>query len=109
VYHHVPDHLAGDPSRCGPPADNLQVMAVQGEGNPHDLAIPAGELQRVGTPSSLERLVMIAPSWARGMRRPAGATSKASDGDVRRAPIDSRKNAVGVESLTKVRKALGRM
>src|SRR5262245_28806006 len=51
MYHHVPDHLAGDPSRCGHPANDLAVMAVQGKGNPHDLAIPAGELQRVRTPT----------------------------------------------------------
>lgn len=51
VDHHVPDHLAGDPSRCGHPADDLAVVAVQGKGNPHDLAIPAGEFQRVRTPT----------------------------------------------------------
>jgi hypothetical protein len=48
VHHHVPDHLAGDSSRCGNPADDLAVMAVQGKGNPDDLAIPADELQCIG-------------------------------------------------------------
>jgi hypothetical protein len=28
------------PGRCGHPADNLAVMAVQSKGNLHDLAIP---------------------------------------------------------------------
>jgi hypothetical protein len=32
VYHHVPDHRAGDPGRCGHPADDFAVMAVQGKG-----------------------------------------------------------------------------
>src|SRR5579863_1626290 len=43
VHHHIPDHLAGDPGRCGHPANDLAVMAVQGKGDPHDLAIPAGD------------------------------------------------------------------
>ena len=53
VYHHIPDHLARDPSRCGHPADDLAVMAVQGKGNPHDPTIAAGELQRVRTPTQI--------------------------------------------------------
>jgi hypothetical protein len=32
-------------------SDDFAVLAVQGEGHPHDLAIPAGELQRVRTPT----------------------------------------------------------
>jgi hypothetical protein len=51
LHHHVPDHLAGDSScRCRP-ADDLAVMAVQGKSNPHDLPIPAGELQHIRAPA----------------------------------------------------------
>jgi hypothetical protein len=70
VHHHVPDHLAGDSSRCGDPADDLAVMAVQAKATRtispfQQMNSSASEHQR-----SFERLVMIVPSCARGIRRP---------------------------------------
>src|SRR5436309_185004 len=35
------------------PGDRLAVMAIEGESDTHDLAIPAGELQRVGAPAAI--------------------------------------------------------
>jgi len=53
VDHHVADHLAGDAGRRGNPADDLAVVAIEGEGNAHDLAIPAGELQAIRAPADV--------------------------------------------------------
>src|SRR5205823_7244700 len=44
--HHLAS-LAGDAGGCRHPADDLAVLAIEGESNAHDLAIPAGKLQRI--------------------------------------------------------------
>jgi len=51
--HHVADHLAGDAGGGGDPADHLAVMAIEGEGEAHDLTIPTGELQAIRTPADV--------------------------------------------------------
>src|ERR1051325_3690243 len=51
--HHVADHLAGDAAGGGDPADRLPVMAVEGKGHPHRLAVPESELQRVRAPATI--------------------------------------------------------
>jgi hypothetical protein len=53
VDHHVTDHLAADAGGCRHPGDRLMIMAVEGEGDAHDLAIPAGELQRIRAPAAV--------------------------------------------------------
>ena len=51
--HHVADHLAGDAGGGRHPADDFAIMAIEGEGDPHDFAAPAGELQRVRAPAAV--------------------------------------------------------
>jgi hypothetical protein len=51
--HQVADHLAGDPGGGGDPAQNLTVVAVERERDPRQVAIPAGELERVGAPAGV--------------------------------------------------------
>jgi hypothetical protein len=70
LNHHVADHLAGDAGGRGDPADDLAVVAIEREGNAHDLAIPARELQR-----QFERIVDTRPSCSRG-RRPVWRSNK---------------------------------
>lgn len=70
--HHTMDHLAGDPSCCCQPADDLAVMTVEDEGDADDLAIPAGELQSIGTPTDVrtdrnDLAVVLAWSSSAGM------------------------------------------
>src|SRR5437868_7455828 len=72
VDHHVADHLAGDAGRCGDPADDLAVVAIEGEGEPHHLAVPAGELQAIRAPPDIgaqrsDLAVVIAGTAAPGM------------------------------------------
>src|SRR4029077_6174934 len=47
VDHYVADHLAGDAGRRGDPTDDLPIMAIESEGEAHDLAVPAGELKAI--------------------------------------------------------------
>ena len=57
--HHVADHLAGDAGGGGHPADDLAVVAIEGEGDAHDLAVPAGHRRKprsVLRPSGLGRV-----------------------------------------------------
>ena len=35
------------------PADHFAVMAIKGEGEAHDLAVPAGELQAIRAPADI--------------------------------------------------------
>jgi len=35
------------------PADDLTVVAIEGEGDAHDLAVPAGELEAVRAPADI--------------------------------------------------------
>src|SRR6266446_9454795 len=51
--HHVADHLARYAGGCRHPADDFAVMAIEGEGDAHNLAAPAGELQRVRAPAAV--------------------------------------------------------
>src|SRR5437762_9267103 len=72
VDHHVADHLAGDAGRRGDPADNLAIMAVEGKGEAHDLAVPAGELECVRAPPMIgadrrDLAIMLARPPASGM------------------------------------------
>ena len=53
AHHHIADHLAGDAGGCRHPTDHLAVMAIEGEGGAHHLAIPAGELECVGAPADV--------------------------------------------------------
>ena len=53
VDHHVADHLAGDAGGRRQPADDLAVVAIESEGDADDLAVPAGELQRVRAPADV--------------------------------------------------------
>src|SRR5204862_6630916 len=53
VDHHVADHLTGDAGGRGDPTDDLAVVAVEGEGEAHDLAVPASELQAIRTPADI--------------------------------------------------------
>jgi hypothetical protein len=53
VDHHVADHLAGNTGRRGNPADDFAVVAIEGEGEAHDLAVPAGELQAIRAPADI--------------------------------------------------------
>jgi hypothetical protein len=53
AHHHVADHLARDAGSRSDPADHLAVMAIEGEGDPYHLAIPAGELEAVGAPADV--------------------------------------------------------
>src|SRR3954447_3753665 len=81
--HHIADHLAGDSSCCCQPGDDLAVVAVEDEGHAHDLAIPAGELEGIGTPADIERMVMILPRarvLAVGRYRAAEAVRASSSG-----------------------------
>jgi hypothetical protein len=74
--HHVADHLAGDAGGGRHPADDFAIMAIEGEGDPHDFAAPAGELQRVRAPGAFERIVATWPSCSRTRRRPVWRSSK---------------------------------
>src|SRR5271165_406586 len=70
--HHVADHLAGDAGSRRNPGDRFAVVAVEGERNTHDLAVPAGEFQRIGTPAAIrpdrrDLAVMLTRSPAPGM------------------------------------------
>src|SRR5438270_9126661 len=72
VEHHVADHLAGDTGRRGDPADNLAIMAIEGKGEAHDLAVPAGELECVRAPPMIgadrcDLAIMLARPPASGM------------------------------------------
>src|SRR5256885_3792985 len=72
VDHHVADHLAGDAGRRGDPADNLAIMAIEGKGEAHDLAVPAGELECVRAPPMIgadrrDLAIMLARPPASGM------------------------------------------
>ena len=58
------------PAVVADPADDLAVMAVEGEGDAHDLAVPAGELQPSEHQRQFERIVATWPSCSRGRRRP---------------------------------------
>ena len=63
------------PAVVASPADHLAVVAVEGEGDAHDLAVPAGELQAVGAPADVRAdrhhlAVMLA-----GRRRPVWRAS----------------------------------
>jgi hypothetical protein len=52
VQHHVPDHLPGDAAAGGgDPGHDLAVMGVDGEGDANHLAVPAGDLEAVGSPA----------------------------------------------------------
>jgi hypothetical protein len=53
AHHYLADHLAGDASGGGNPADRLTIMAIEGEGDAHHLAVPASEPQRVGAPAEV--------------------------------------------------------
>ncbi len=66
---HVPDYLAGYPGRCGHPADDSpswlsRAKATRTISPFQQVNSSASERQR-----SLERLVMIVPSWVLGKRR----------------------------------------
>ena len=70
--HHVADHLAGDARGRRQPADHLAVVTVESEGYTDDLAVPAGELQRVGAPADIRAdrdhpAVMLARGPAAGV------------------------------------------
>src|SRR5204863_1762797 len=72
VDHHVADHLTGDAGGRGDPTDDLAIMAIEGEGEAHDLAVPAGELERVRTPPMIgadrrDLAIMLARPPASGM------------------------------------------
>ena len=51
--HHVADHLTGDAGRRGDPTNDLAVVAIEGEGEAHDLTVPAGELQAIRAPADI--------------------------------------------------------
>src|SRR5205823_4831807 len=53
VDHHVADHLTGDAGRRGDPTDDLAVVAIEGEGEAHHLAVPASELQAIRAPADI--------------------------------------------------------
>src|SRR5271170_7652471 len=72
THHHVADHLAGDAGGRRHPGDRLAVVAVEGERDAHDLAVPAGEFQRIGAPAAIRPdrrhlAVVLACSPASGM------------------------------------------
>jgi hypothetical protein len=62
LNHQIADHLAGYPRRCDDPADDFTIMAVQHESDANNLAVPADELQAVGTPAVSDRGVTTLPS-----------------------------------------------
>src|SRR5438105_1173989 len=51
--HHVADHLAGDAGGRCHPADDFAIMAIEGKGDAHDLAIPGEKLQRIRAPAAV--------------------------------------------------------
>src|SRR5580704_4429471 len=53
VNHHVADHLTRDAGGRGHPADDLAVVAIEGEGDADDLAVPAGELEAIRAPTDV--------------------------------------------------------
>jgi hypothetical protein len=70
--HHVPDHLTGDAGTRRHPGDRFAVVAVEGEGETHHLAIPASELQGIRAPAAIRMdcrhlAVMLARPAAAGM------------------------------------------
>src|SRR6185503_5876415 len=72
VDHHIADHLAADAGGRRHPGDRLTVMAIEGEGDAYDLAVPASELQRVRAPATVRThrrhvAVMLARSPAAGV------------------------------------------
>src|SRR5205823_3813078 len=72
VDHHVADHLTGDAGRRGDPTNDLAVVTIKGEGEAHDLAVPAGELQAIRAPADIraqrsDLAVVIAGTAASGM------------------------------------------
>src|SRR5947209_7082403 len=68
--HQIADHLAGDAGGRRDPPDDLAIMAVEGKGDTHHLAVPAGELKDVRAPADVgpERhdaaVVLAGPSMA---------------------------------------------
>src|SRR5579864_4447328 len=65
--HHIADHLAGDAGGRRDPADDLAVVAIERESDPHDLAVPAGELEAVRAPADIgtqRRHLAVMFAWA---------------------------------------------
>ena len=53
LNHHVADHLTRDAGGGGDPRDDLAVMAIEGEGETHYLAVPAGEPEAIEAPADV--------------------------------------------------------
>src|SRR5947208_9778778 len=73
---HVADHLAANSGDGSDPADDLAVVAIEGEGDAHHLTVPAGELERIRAPAAVRAVVATWPSCSRGRRRPVCRSSK---------------------------------
>src|SRR5271166_3892141 len=88
LNHHIADHLAGDAGGRRHPGDGFAVMAIEGEGNAHHLAVPTREFQRVRAPAAIRAdrrdLAVIARALA-GVRYGVRAAAHASSSAGRRA------------------------
>src|SRR6266702_1253544 len=110
VDHHVADHLAGDAGGGCDPGDRFAIMAIEGEGNADDLAVPAGELQHIRAPAAIranrrQLAVVLAHPPASGLKFEQEALGDASDyvpllGKKRLDPTDYRSHAGGAAQIT---------
>src|SRR5205807_2766498 len=91
VDHHVADHLAGNAGRCGDPTDDLAVMAIEGEGEAHDLAVPAGKLEAIRAPADVgaqrSNLAVVF----------AGTSASGMPGQQQAVPLHQPVDALGVD------------
>jgi hypothetical protein len=51
--HHAAGYLAGDAGGRGHPADDLAIVAIEGEGDAHDFVIPADDSRGIRAPAAI--------------------------------------------------------